>query len=415
MRKRFFKPAKQRMQIQLGGFYRGLLEIAGRPCFIGITGSCGKTTTAELLVAILSQQGRTQQGIGANTTDYIARTILRAAPWHRFCVSEVSAHKMGVMAKSAALLRPHIAVLTNIGGDHYGEFRGVEATVAEKVKLVRALSADGTAVLNADDPNVYAMRERTEARVITYGLSEGAMVRGENVSCAWPRRLSIDVCHEGQRVHIQTWLLGEHWAYAILAAVAAAVAAGVSLERAAKAIGTASPIASRMSEHATPDGVTFIRDDFKAPLWTVPACMDVLRHAQARRKIIAIGSISDTPKSHSERQRAIIRQAIEVADKVVFVGNYSRSALKARSGPDDDRIMAFPTLHEFDAFLRDYLQAGDMVLLKGSRRSDHFDRIVLSRTNDIACWRHACQRDRFCHACAHRYTAAGPADAMPVC
>lgn len=414
LRRRFFKPAKQRMEIALAQVYRGLLGATGRVRFIGITGSCGKTTTAELLAAILSREGRVREAIGANTTDYIARRILTVAPWHRFCVSEVSAHELGVIVRSAKVLRPDVAVVTNIGADHYGEYRSLEATAAEKVKLVEALGPRGIAVLNADDPYVCGMGQRTRGRVITFGLSEQAMVRGENVSCAWPRRLSLDVCREGERIHVQTQLLGEHWAHAVLAAMAAAIAAGVPAERAARAIGAVCPIPSRMSEHATPDGVTFVRDDFKAPFWTVAACADVLRKANAKRKIVAIGSVSDTPKSHSERQRAIIRQVQDVVDKIVFIGSYSRSALKARSGPNDDRIMAFDTLYEFDMFLREYLQAGDFVLLKGSRRSDHFDRIVLSRTNNIACWRQACDRDRFCHSCPHRHTPAGPGDPMPV-
>jgi UDP-N-acetylmuramyl pentapeptide synthase len=414
LRKRFFKPAKQRMDIALAQVYRGLLGAMGRVRFIGITGSCGKTTTAELLTAILSREGRIRKGIGANTTDFIARTILRVRPWHRFCVSEVSAHVTGAIGRSARVLRPDVAVVTNIGADHYSEYRSREATAAEKVKLVEMLGPRGIAVLNADDPYVSAMAQRTQGRPITYGLSEGAAVRGENVSCAWPRRLSLDVCYKDQRVHVQTQLLGEHWAHAVLAAMAAAVASQVPIERAAKAIGAVCPIPSRMSEHVTPDGVTFVRDDFKAPLWTIPACMDVLMKAKAKRKMVVLGTISDTCKSHRERQRAIIRQVRDVVDKIVFIGSYSRSALKARSGPNDDRIMAFDTLYEFDMFLREYLQAGDFVLLKGSRRSDHFDRIVLSRTNNIACWRQACDRDRFCHVCPHRHTPAGPGDPMPV-
>ncbi len=413
LHKRLFKPARQQAEIALATVYRRVLGAFGRTCFVGITGSCGKTTAAELLAAILAREGRIRQGIGANTTDYIARTVLTVGPWHRFCVSEVSAHQAGVIGRSVRVLRPDIAMVTNINADHYGEYRSLETTAAEKVKLVEALSAKGTAVLNADDEYVYAMRKRTAAKVLTFGLSERAQVRGENVSCAWPRRLSMDICYENRRVTVQTRLLGEHWAYVVLTAAAAAIAAGVPLERAAEAIGKVDPIPSRMSEHTTPDGVTFLRDDFKAPLWTVSPCIDLLRKAEAKRKILAIGSISDTPKSHRERQRAIIREALDVVDKVVFVGDCSRSALKARSSPDDDRIMAFGTLQEFNAYLEDYLEAGDLVLLKGSRKSDHFDRLVLARTNNLACWRHACEKDRFCHCCRHRDLPARPMDPVP--
>ncbi len=414
LRKRFFKPARQAVQIRLAMLYRRFLGAVGRVRFVGITGSCGKTTTAELLVAILSRQGTIRFGIGANTTDAVAETVLAVRPWHDFCVNEVSAHQTGVIDASIKVLRPDVAVVTNINADHYGEYRSLETTAAEKVKLVESLGPGGTAVLNRDDEYVYAMRLRTRARVITYGLSGDADVRGENVSCEWPERLSLDVCYQGKRLHVQTRLLGEHWTYAVLPAMAAAIAVGVSPEQAAEALVAVDPIPSRMSEHTTCDGVTFVRDDFKAPLWTVSACVDMLKKARAKRKILAIGSISDTPKSHSERQRAVIRQARDVADKIVFIGNYSRSALKARSRPDDESIMAFKTLLEFDSFLRGYLEPGDLVMLKGARKSDHFDRLVLSRTDDMACWRQQCEKDRFCHACRHRKMPAGPADPVPV-
>ena len=91
---------------------------------------------------------------------------------------------------------------------------------------------DGTVVLNADDALVFEMRNRTKAKVITYGLSAEAMVRGKNISCAWPDRMSLDVCFAEKHAHIQTKLLGEHWAHAVLAAIATGIAAGVTVEKA---------------------------------------------------------------------------------------------------------------------------------------------------------------------------------------
>ena len=167
---------------------------------------------------------------------YVAKTILTVFPWHRFCVNEISAHIPGAMEKSAKLLQPQIGVVTHIGQDHYSNYRNLESTAAEKGKLVESLPVGGVAVLNADDPYVYAMRKRTKAQVITYGLSADAMVRGENVSCAWPRPMSLDVCYAEKRLHIQTQLLGEHWAYAVLAAISTGIAAGVSLESAVQTV-----------------------------------------------------------------------------------------------------------------------------------------------------------------------------------
>jgi len=413
--KRFSHPIKSRLKFELAKRYRTVLGMFGNVCFIGVTGSCGKTTTKELIAAILSNESRVRKSNQViNTTHYVTKTILTVYPWHRFCVSEVSAPSPGIMEKSAKLFQPRIGVVLHIGQDHYSNYRKLELTSAEKGKLVEALPYDGVAVLNADDPYVYDMRRRTKAQVITYGLSADAMVRGENVSCAWPRPMSLDVCYAEKRLHVQTQLLGEPWAYVVLAALATGIAVGVSLERAIQAVKTFVPVSGRMSPHKTPDGVTFIRDDWKAPLWTIPASLDFIRTAKAEKKVIVIGSISDTPKSFFHRYQAVIRQALDAVDKIFIVGDHARSALKARPHPEDDRIMAFDTLYQLNSFLSNYLKAGDLVLLKGSTRADHLQRIVLSRTNDIACWREKCVKFRFCSDCRFQHSPFVPTDKVQV-
>jgi len=410
LKNRFFRAARDRLKFELAKSYRSVLKGLGGTCFIGVTGSCGKTTVTELLTAILAREGRVRKRSHENTRRYLTETVLTVSPRHRFCVTEISAHCVGAVDECVRLLCPQIGVVTHVGQDHYSSFRNLEATAAEKGKLVEGLPANGAAVLNADDPHVYAMRTRTGARVITYGLSAEAMVRGENIACAWPGRLSLDVSHAQERVHVQTQLLGEHWACAVLAALATAVAAGVSLERAVEAVEGFGPVMYRMSPHETADGVTFISDTWKAPLWTIPACLDFMRRAQVERKVLVIGSISDTPKGFYHRYKTIVQQAVGVVDRIFFVGEHAHAALKARSSPDDERVMAFATLYQLDSFLRDYLEAGDLVLLKGTTNVDHLHRLVLSRTNEIACWRERCGRRRYCSGCRFQYSPSVPTD-----
>jgi len=410
LKNHFLKPIKLRLKFELAKRYRSVLQVLGKVCFIGVTGSCGKTTTTELIATILAKEGRVQKGSYENTIPYFVKTILTVFPWHRFCVSEVSAHGPGVMEKSVKLLQPQIGVVMHIGQDHYSNYRNLELTAAEKGKLVESLPVSGVAVLNADDPYVYAMRERTRARVITYGLSADAMVRGKHLFCAWPKLMSLDICYAGKEFHVQTQLLAEHWAYAVLAALATGIAVGVSLERAIQAVKTFGPVSGRMSQHETPNGVTFIRDDGKAPLWTIPSCLDFMRTAKAKRKIMVIGSISDTPKSGYHRSQAVIRQALDVVDEIAFVGAHASAARRARPREKGDRVTVFDTLYQLNGFLADYLKAGDLVLLKGSRCADHLQRLVLSRTNDIACWREKCEKNCFCSNCRLQHSPFVPTD-----
>jgi UDP-N-acetylmuramyl pentapeptide synthase len=387
--------------------YRRMLN---HVCFIGITGSCGKTTTNELIGAILSSRhkGRTSHQL-YNGPYHIAKTILTVLPWHHFCSHEMGSPEPGVMARSVRVFRPRIGVVTHIADDHRKSFRTLEATAADKGKLIEALPSDGAAILNADDPRVLAMRERTTARVITYGLNACADVRGESISCAWPQRLSLMAVCGSVRVHVRTRLLGEHWSYAILAALATGVALGIPLKEGARAIETVEPVDGRMSPAFSSDGVLFVQDDWKAPLWTISGSLQFVRSARARRKIVVIGTISDYSGKASRTYPAVARAASEFADRVIFVGPLAHCALKARTSKRDERVLAFSTLHELKPFLDEYLAPDDLVLLKGSRHTDHLERLVLARGNAISCWRVGCRRGTHCHDCGLRHSSFLPA------
>jgi UDP-N-acetylmuramoyl-tripeptide--D-alanyl-D-alanine ligase len=397
------KPARLYLQYLSAKGYRYILG-KGKTTFIGVTGSCGKTTATELIAAVLAKEYNVVKGSHLNTARYLAETILTVSPRHRFCVVEVSAACPGAMDESAKLLKPHIGVVTHIGQDHYGSYRNLEATAHEKGKLVEMLPADGTAILNADDPYVFEMRNRTKAHVITYGLSADVAVRGECVSCAWPTPMSLDIHYAQKRYHVQTKLLGEHWAYAVLAAFAAAIAAGVSPEKAVEAIEALNPTPYRMCPHTTPDGITFISDNWKSPLWTIPALMDFTRKADAPRKILIAGSISDTPRGFYDRQKTVIKQALGIVDSVIFVGEHAYSALRTQINQENLHVMAFATIGQLNLFLNSYLKKGDLVLLKGSEAIDHLQRIILSRTGNVTCWR-KCEKRRFCSDCHFLYNS----------
>ena len=401
---------------------RSYRRALGRVVFIGVTGSCGKTTAKELIAAVLAgrDSGR-KSGNQGNGPGAIAETILTVHPWHRFCVHELCGARPGALAPALELLRPQVGVVTNVGQDHYTMFRTLEATAAEKGTLVEVLPEHGTAILNADDPRVLAMRERTRAGVITYGLAEAATVRGSDLTSRWPDRLSLTVTHGEDRVRVRTRLLGEQWASSVLAALATGVSLGVPLEDAARSVERVEPVYGRMSPHATRDGVTFVLDSWKAPLWTVPAALRFLDEARARRKLVVIGMVSDSPVQSAHKYRTVARRALEVAEKAFFVGDFAHCALKARSHPGDDRILAFETVYELSRFLRDELARGDLVLVKGTQRVDHLERLVLERTDGLDCWRERCGRSTACAQCELRGSpfvpvssaAATPVQALP--
>jgi UDP-N-acetylmuramoyl-tripeptide--D-alanyl-D-alanine ligase len=117
---------------------------------------------------------------------------------------------------------------------------------------VEGLPTEGTAILNVDDLLVRGMAERSRARVMTYGVSESAGIRGSAISSQWPDRLALTVAHEGTAVRIETQLVGEHWVTSVLAAVACGIACGLDLETCAAAVKSVEPAFGRYSVHQRP-------------------------------------------------------------------------------------------------------------------------------------------------------------------
>ena len=278
--------------------WRPLLK---KPLFIGVTGSAGKTTTKELLLGMLSHKGQAVGNDGSySNIDKQAEALLRLAPIHSFFVTELSEHRPGEMDENLPLVQPSIGIVTVVRDDHSSKEYPREAIAAEMGKLIAALPATGTAVLNADDELVLAMAAKSVARVITYGLSPNAELRAEEISSVWPERLQMTLVRGSERVKLRTQLCGTHWVPSVLGAIGGGLAAGMTLDECAKGIASVAPFDGRMQPVTTPDGVTFIRDDFKSTLWTFEACFDFMKAARAKRKIIVIGEISDVSASKEE-------------------------------------------------------------------------------------------------------------------
>jgi UDP-N-acetylmuramoyl-tripeptide--D-alanyl-D-alanine ligase len=367
--------------------------------FIGVTGSAAKTTTKDLIWAALSARSLGHRSPGThNTGHWVARTVLEVRPDHDFCVMELGATGPGSLDRPIALVRPKVAVVTNVGGDHRSAFRTLEATAAEKGKLVAAVPSNGLTVLNADDPLVLAMAARSRARVITYGLAEGADVRAEEIAGAWPDRLGFVATYRGERARVRTRFCGEHWVHAVLAALASAVGLDMPLQAAADALGRVEPWSGRLSPMAV-GSVTFIRDECKASLWSVGPALRFLRAARAPRKIAVIGTISDYAGRASAVYANVAREALDVADEVIFVGPQARRSAGARTHRRGAALHAFESLREASAWLETHLRPGDLVLLKGSQRADHLLRLLLARQQHVACWRQSCRRIKFCDQC----------------
>jgi UDP-N-acetylmuramyl pentapeptide synthase len=234
-------------------------------------------------------------------------------------------------------------------------------------------------VLNVDDPHVLAMQARCAGQVLTYdGLGPEAMVRVEHIRASWPERLAFTIRYAGEFHMVRTQLCGAHWMPCVLAALAVGITLGVPLATAVQAVHTVPPFKERMSPVSRPDRVTFIEDDAKAPLWSIPPVLIFMQEAKARQKVVVVGTISDYSGNSDRTYVAVARQALAVADHVVFVGSRASKCLKARCHPQDTALQTFYAVEAASEYLHDLLQSGDLVLLKGSH-GDSLGQIIKAR------------------------------------
>ena len=376
--------------------------------FISVTGSAGKTTAKDLISGILATKFSGQANpLSENQLLDVARTIVATRKRDKYCVMEMSANWPGYLDPLLDLFKPKISVVTLVRSDHLSAYGTREGVAAEKVKLVKALPSNGTAILNADDDLVSAMAADCAGKVITFGFAAHADIRAEDVSANWPARLSLTIVRGTERVRVNTQLCGTHWVTSILAAVGVGLAVGLSLQECADAMAVVKPTLARMQPVRSADGVDFIRDEWKAPVWTLDACFDFMRSATAKRKITVIGTLSDYSGDATAQYVRAAKKALEVSDDVVFVGPWAFRVLRARLPGRENALRAFTHVREASAYINAIAQAGDLVLLKGSMKQDHLTRIIFAREDTIACWRDDCKFNEFCEVCPKRMIPSG--------
>ena len=186
----------------------------------------------------------------------------------------------------------------------------------------------------------------------------------------------------------------------VLASLAVACHAGLTLRQAASALGQVPPVVGRMQPVRLPGGATVLRDDYNAPIDTLDAGLHILEGAAVARRVLLVTDFSDFGKNRKHRLRYLARAAARAADMAVFVGESAayggRQAVEAGMAPE--RVHDFHTLEETARFLRSELGRGDLMLLKG-RTTDHVTRIFHALLGPIRCWKTTCRRRIPCDQC----------------
>lgn len=360
----------QRALQQLAAYVVGQVRGAGGLTVVGITGSQGKTSTKDLLSAVLGHAAATVATRGSYNNELgMPLTALRIAPDTRFLVLEIGARGKGHIAELARLVPPDVSVVLNVGQAHLGEFGSRDAIAAAKGELVECLAEGGTAVLNADDDRVAAMASLTDGPVVTFARERPADVRLEELRLDRLGRPSFVLATRAGRVPVSLRLVGAHQALNAAAAAAAALTVGLTPQQVGEALaGVTSLSRWRMELHELESGVTLLNDSYNANPDSMRAALDALASIGAdpavTRTVAVLGEMRELGDASEAEHVTVGEYAAGLAiDEVLVVGDAARG-IHTGAGPGATFV---PDNAAAIAWVREHVGRGDAVLVKASR------------------------------------------------
>lgn len=343
---------------------------------VGITGSAGKTTTKDLLAGIFSAQGNTVAPMGSYNGEIgVPLTVFRADAQTRYLVIEMGATGVGHIRYLAEMVKPDIGVVLCVGTAHAGEFGGVENIARAKGELVEALAPAGTAVINLDDDRVAAMRGRTSASVLGFSAEDrpDASVLALNPDTNAGGSPEFDLQLPGsEAVHrVSSRLIGSHHVGNLLAAAAAAWAAGVPAGDVAAGLSNQAAASRwRMERTERADGVTIINDAYNANPESMRAALRTLADlGRGRRTWAVLGAMLELGEDSIREHTAVGTQVVRLnINRLVVVGREARALYVSavQEGSWGDECIFAETADEAYDLLNAELQPGDLVLFKSS-------------------------------------------------
>ena len=355
-------------------------QVAGSFTVLALTGSAGKTSTKDLMAAVLGAHGETVATAGNFNNELgVPLTALRIAPSTRFLVLEMGARGIGHIAMLCRIARPDVAAVLNVGTAHLGEFGSRDAIAQGKGEIVEALPASGVAVLGADDHRVAGMAPRTQARVLGFGRGEEAHVRATGESLDELGRASFTLSHAGAEARVSLRGLGRQQVLNALAAAAAGIAVGLDVAAVAAALSDAQGGSPWRMEVHDVDGITVVNDAYNANPESMRAALDVLGSLERRRGIAVLGIMGELGEGSGAAHADIGAYAVRCGvATVIAVGpengdapalaQGARDAVAAGEGAAAGCEVALVADHAAALrWLRANVRDHDVVLTKGSR------------------------------------------------
>lgn len=272
----------------------GRTQFPASTVVIGMTGSVGKTSTKDLIVAALSSAKRVVANVRSfNNEQGLPVTILNASLATEVLVLEMGMRGLGQIDDLCRIARPHIGVVTRVGEAHTELVGGIEGVAQAKGELIEALPPQGVAILNADDERVIAMRSRSVAPVLSFGESTSADIRIANLHLDAHGCALFDIFTPSGSATVNLSIPGRHMALNAAAAIAVGEALGVNLELMVESLRSASVSDRRMQSKTTKNGALLLDDCYNANPTSMAAAIETLAQIPADRKVAVLGVMAE--------------------------------------------------------------------------------------------------------------------------
>jgi UDP-N-acetylmuramoyl-tripeptide--D-alanyl-D-alanine ligase len=345
---------------------------------IGITGSVGKTSTKELAADLLAQKYTVLKNPGNRNNEIgLPLTLLELSEQHDCAILEMGFYVPGEIRLLCEIAQPQIGVVTNVGTVHAERAGSQEMIAKGKAELVESLppAPKGTAILNRDDPWVLTMFGKTNARVLSYGVEGAADLAAGQIESRGLDGISCVMTFEGEAHPIRSPLMGEFSVYTLLRTAAVGLAAGLDWQTIERGL-TGGQVDLRMRRLPLSNDVMVIDDTYNASPASTNAALALLKGLKGRRVAI-LGDMLELGPYEESGHQSVGETAADAADILILVGPRSKTTADAaiKAGLPEKHIQWFPDSHAAAVPAAELIQAGDVVLVKGSN-SMHMDQII---------------------------------------
>lgn len=362
----------QRALRDLAQYYKSLFPIP----VVAVTGSVGKTTTKDMVAAVLGNKYKVLKTEGNFNNDIgMPLTILRLEREHQICVLEMGMDHAGEIDYLSELAQPDVVLITNIGDAHIENLGSREAIFHAKCEAFAHLKENGLAVLNGDDPMLSTLRGSLRQKTVFVGSGEGL----EYTACDVENEeghISCTVRTPVSQFGASIPALGAHMIYPTLMAVAVAEHFGMAPDEITQGIRAFLPTKMRMNLIRCPGDVVILNDAYNANPQSMRAAAAVLGDAHDRRRVAVVGDMKELGANSELFHRTVGGYfAAAGVDRLIAIGDLARYMAEGAREAGLEQASYYPTMEEAeDALLRE-VRAGVTILVKASR-SMAFERIV---------------------------------------